>query len=133
MKILIDDMRNDKLMTSSGFIESCDAIIRNAKDGIQFLIYCQAFQIPVDVLYLDHDLGLRAPFKNPIPEKSTEREVFFEESGYGIAAFLEMYPIYQPKEIFFVSSNTAGVERMRKALERFYPAVMGQGRILRKE
>lgn len=60
---------------------------------------------PIDVLYLDHDLGEEDPNK----------------TGYGIMVFLEENPQYLPKEIVLVTSNPVGRQRMQVVIDKLYP------------
>lgn len=76
-----------------------DRIARTFDDGI-FALKEQRW----DVLYLDHDLA------DPNPAKT----------GYDVLNWLEANPEHLPVEIFLVTQNPVGREKMLKLIDRLY-------------
>lgn len=97
--LLIDDLRN----------MGTTFVARNYLDGIGLL----KDQHPIDVLYLDHDLG---DFKDGR-----------EYTGYDVICWLEQNPQYLPGQIVVVSRNPVGVERINSVIERLYKDGMVDG------
>jgi len=96
--LAIDDVRN------FAFVH---VLARTYSAGIGAL----CFLGPWDRLLIDHDLGAVEK------EQSTSGK---ELTGYDVCLFLEENPQFRPLEIFIVSSNPVGVQRMQQCLERFY-------------
>ena len=76
-----------------------DRVARTFDDGIVALK-----EQKWDILYLDHDLGDSDPAK----------------TGYDILNWLEANPEYLPVEIFLVTQNPVGREKMLKLIDRLY-------------
>lgn len=89
--------------------EEANVVARNYQDGIDALTLLRPFQ----VLLLDHDLG----YESISP--ATGREL----SGYDVCVFLETHPEYRPNEVWLISANPVGVQRMAQVLERLYDVV----------
>lgn len=97
--LAIDDVRE---------LGYANVLARTYQDGINALKYLG----PWDELYLDHDLGA-------IESQFTDSGI--ELTGYHICEFLEANPEYRPKEVFIVSSNPSGRQRMKVVLDKIYP------------
>lgn len=85
-------------------------LARTYHDGINALKHLG----PWDELYLDHDLGAVQP-------QFTDSGI--ELTGYHICEFLEEHPEYRPKQVFIVSSNPGGRQRMKVVLDKIYSNV----------
>jgi hypothetical protein len=96
MKIYLDDMRK----APEGFIhvstpEICIAQIKSAWNK----------KIPIEILSLDHDLGLIDPITKA------------ERTGYDVLLWLEENPQYMPNSILIHSANPVARRRMHLAID----------------
>jgi len=93
--LLIDDLRKWEDIL---YLQTVDEylISRSYKEGIKRLEESRW-----DVLYLDHDLGE-------------------DKTGYDVMCWLEEHPEFLPGDIFFVSANPVGRQRMQQVKEKLY-------------
>jgi hypothetical protein len=81
-------------------------IVETAKGCIGALMAGVEMDMPIDILFLDHDLG------GTIMQKSGPG------TGYEVAQWLEQHSKYQPRYIVIHSFNPDGAMRMNAALPK---------------
>lgn len=107
MQILIledDKGRQEKFKQNT--IGHARVIVDTAKGCIGVLQAALVLEKPIDILFLDHDLG------SHIMQESGPG------TGYEVAQWLEQHPKYQPKHIVIHSFNPDGAMRMNAALPK---------------
>jgi CheY-like chemotaxis protein len=100
--LLIDDQRTPVLIKSQYDIQ-VTSVATDYNEGIRAL----KEDGPFDLLLLDHDLG-------------SYNEDGREMTGTDIMQFLLENPIYLPIDIYVVSANPVGAQRMREMAKRAY-------------
>jgi len=107
MNILIledDTTRHEKFKQNT--VGHARVIVDQAQACIGALTAAVELDKPIDVLFLDHDLG------GHIMQESGPG------TGYEVACWLEKHPRYQPKHIVIHSFNPDGAMRMQAALPK---------------
>ena len=107
MRILIlEDSKERQEKFGRNTVGHIRVIVESAKACIGALMAGVDMDLPIDVLFLDHDLG------------GTVMQESGPGTGYEVAQWLEQHPQYQPKHIVIHSFNPDGAMRMNAALPK---------------